>query len=73
MRHKWFIAMLLGWSHVQTEFALDAWLMQGSAASNFYYFSSLLGFIAQVGTITTAFSGALSLEDRLGKRRSKAE
>jgi|EP01043_Picozoa_sp_COSAG02_P043616 hypothetical protein len=69
MRHKWFLAMLFSWSHVQTEFALDAWLMQGSANSNFYYFSSIVGLIAQIGTITTAFSGALALEDRLGRRR----
>jgi hypothetical protein len=72
MRHKWLLAMLFSWSHVQTEFALDAWLMQGSANSNFYYFSSLLGLIAQIGTITTAFAGALTLEERC-EQRSKAQ
>ena len=69
MRHKWLLVLLFFWSHVQTEFALDAWLVQGSANSNFYYFAGVLGLIAQIGTIMTALSGALTLEERLEKRR----
>ena len=72
MRHKWLIALLFSWGHVQTEFALGAWLERGSANANFYYFSSLLGLIAQIGTITTAFAGVLTLEERC-EQRSRAQ
>ena len=68
IRHKWLIALLFSWCHVQTEFALDAWLVQGAAGSNFYYFSTLLGMFAQIGTIMTAFGGALSLEEQAEER-----
>ena len=64
MRHKWLIALLFGWGHVQTEFALGAWLERGSANANFYYFSSLLGVLALIGTVVTAFGAALELEER---------
>jgi len=67
IRHKWLIALLFSWSHVQTEFALDAWLVQGAASSNFYYFSTLLGMFAQMGMIMTAFGGALLLEEQAEK------
>jgi len=64
MRHKWLIALLFSWGHVQTEFALGAWLERGSANANFYYFSSLLGVLALMGTVVTAFGAVLELEER---------
>ena len=68
MRHKWLIALLSSWGHVQTEFALGAWLERGSANANFYYFSSLLGVLALIGTLLTSFGAALELEDRETKQ-----
>ena len=61
MRHKWLTVLMLGWSGLMFEHAMQTWLVEGSSSYNYYYFASLLGLMAQIGAITSALGAALRL------------